>query len=59
MGTFEKSFTREIGKNTGKWVSNIVFGDGHSTPYRRVGGRKQQVPIYREPRKTRTEIIQE
>lgn len=28
MGTFGKSFTREIGKNTGKWASNKIFGDG-------------------------------
>jgi len=37
MGTFGKSFTREMGKNTGKVVSNVLFGDWHSTPYRRVG----------------------
>ncbi|MEQ8241065.1 MAG: hypothetical protein RIA69_17750 [Cyclobacteriaceae bacterium] len=34
MGLFGKSVTREVGKNTGKWISNKVFGDGHSTPYR-------------------------
>lgn len=28
------AFKREIGKNTGKAVSNFVFGDSHSTPYR-------------------------
>ena len=39
MSLFEKSFERELGKNTGKWVSNVVFGDRHSTPYRRVGDR--------------------
>ncbi len=52
MGTFGKSFEREIGKNTGKWVSNVVFGDGHSTPYRRVGGSQ-------EPRKTKAEMLHE
>lgn len=36
MSLFGKSFKRELGKNTGKWVSNVVFGDRHSTPYRRV-----------------------
>lgn len=36
MGTFGNAFKRELGKNTGKFVSNVVFGDGHSTPYRRV-----------------------
>ena len=33
MGFF-KSFWRETGRNTGKWVSNKVFGDGWSTPHR-------------------------
>ena len=33
MGFF-KSFTRELGRNTGKWVSNKVFKDSWSTPYR-------------------------
>ena len=26
--------TRELGRNTGKWLSNKVFKDGWSTPYR-------------------------
>lgn len=51
MSGFGKSFERELGKNTGKWVSNVVFGDKHSTPYRRVGSTK-----YREPRKTQAEL---
>lgn len=34
MGKFRDSLRREVGKNTGKWVSNKVFGDGHSTPHR-------------------------
>lgn len=34
MGTFGKSLGRELGKNTGKFVSNKVFGDQWSTPYR-------------------------
>ena len=34
MGTFGNSFSREIGKNTGKVVSNAVFGDKWSTPHR-------------------------
>lgn len=29
-----KSLGREVGKNSGKFISNKVFGDGHSTPYR-------------------------
>lgn len=34
MGTFISSLGRELGKNTGKFVSNKVFGDKWSTPYR-------------------------
>ena len=54
MGTFSKSFTREMGKNTGKAVSNLIFGDMHSTPYRRVGATQ-----YREPRKSAAEMRHE
>ncbi|MBO4587596.1 MAG: hypothetical protein J5711_01670 [Bacteroidales bacterium] len=42
MGRIGDSFKREIGKNTGKFVSNLVFGDKHSTPYRRVGDSEAQ-----------------
>lgn len=42
MGTFGKTFTREIGKNTGKWVSNKVFGSGHSTPHRVIHEREKE-----------------
>lgn len=38
MGTFGKSFSRELGKNTGKVISNTVFGDKWSTPYRSANG---------------------
>lgn len=31
---FKKSFFKEIGKNTGKWASNKVFGDDWGTPFR-------------------------
>jgi hypothetical protein len=31
---FKKSLFRELGKNTGKWASNKLFGDNWSTPYR-------------------------
>jgi len=42
MSLFGKSLERELGKNTGKWVSNVIFGDGHATPYRRAESRQQQ-----------------
>lgn len=38
MGKFENAFKREMGKNTGKVLSNFLFGDKHSTPYRKVLG---------------------
>lgn len=41
MGIGTNAFKREIGKNTGKWISNVVFGDSHSTPYRRVGSNRE------------------
>ena len=31
---FKQSLFKELGTNTGKWVSNKVFGDNWSTPYR-------------------------
>lgn len=36
---FGNSFKRELGKNTAKTVSNWIFGDSWSTPYRRTGRR--------------------
>lgn len=58
MGRIGDSFKREIGKNTGKFVSNLVFGDKHSTPYRRVdaerraavAARKAEAEIERQER---------
>lgn len=41
MGKATDSFKREIGKNAGKAVSNWLFGDAHSTPYRRVDSAKE------------------
>ena len=40
--SFGKSFGRELGKNTAKVISNAVFGDSWSTPYRRVNRDVQQ-----------------
>ena len=36
MGRISNALERELGKNTGKFISNLIFGDSHSTPYRRV-----------------------
>lgn len=54
MGRIVNSFEREFGKNAGKVVSNFLFGDSHSTPYRRVGSsnrapKEQVVTVYHEP----------
>ena len=32
--SFWSSFKRELGKNSGKWISNKIFGNKWSTPYR-------------------------
>lgn len=34
MGIFTRFLTRELGKNTGKMVSNMIFGDSWATPYK-------------------------
>lgn len=44
-GSFGRAFGRELGKNTAKVVSNAVFGDSWSTPYRRVGRARSEVRI--------------
>lgn len=54
MSLFGKSFERELGKNTGKFVSNVIFRDRHSTPYRRVGSTQ-----HREHRRTQEQNFHE
>jgi uncharacterized protein (DUF1778 family) len=34
MGNYSNALKRELGKNTGKWLSNQIFGNGHATPIR-------------------------
>ena len=36
MGKVFNSFKGQIGRDAGKVFSNIVWGDKHSAPYRRV-----------------------
>jgi len=57
MGTFGKSFTREMGKNTGKVASNILFGDWHSTPYRRVDKARMAAVEARTERDRRRDVF--
>ena len=42
MSTFANAVIRQIGRDLGKVVSNQIFKDSHSTPYRRVGTSTQQ-----------------
>ena len=38
---FAKAVVRQVGRDLGKVISNQLFKDRHSTPYRRVGNRVQ------------------
>lgn len=58
MGSFWNSFEREVGKNTGKAVSNFIFGDSHSTPYRRVGGSSGGSTPVKSKRQIEAEFIE-
>ncbi len=51
-GIFGKSFKREVGKNTGKLVSNFLFGDKWSTPHKVIS---EKVKIQGENDKIRIE----
>lgn len=51
--TFGKAFAREFGKNTAKLVSNAVYRDHWSTPYRRVD------PSLKEYRETKVRLAEE
>lgn len=42
MGSFGKSLSRELGKNTGKWVSNKIFGDSYATPHKLIHSRERE-----------------
>lgn len=63
MGIFGKSFSQELGKNTGKWASNKIFGTtGWATPRRHVievEQRKKQREEALEYKQRQKEIEQE
>jgi hypothetical protein len=42
---FIKSIKREVGRNTGKVISNLFFGDKHSTPHRFITSRNKKKSI--------------
>ena len=50
---FKRAFKREMGKNTGKVLSNFLFGDSWSTPYRasKIKGENDRLKIDREQRR--------
>ena len=53
---FGKSFKREVGKNTGKVISNFLFGDSWSTPHRIVG-EKAKIKTEREQQRKDNEQL--
>ena len=57
MGKIGDSFKREIGKNTGKAVSNFIFGDSHSTPYRRVDQEARAEAVRTKAEAERTRVL--
>ena len=55
-GIFGKSLKREVGKNTGKWVSNFLFGDSWSTPHR-IANEKTKIKTEREQQRKDNEQL--
>lgn len=45
MGKFNDSLRRELGKNTGKWISNQIFGSSYATPTRIILEREREIRI--------------
>ena len=63
MSVFFKSFKREIGKNSGKWLSNVVFKDKHSTPIKIIREQKnvelnQQKQEFKEKIKFEEKLVE-
>lgn len=54
---FSKALGRELGKNTGKFVSNKVFGDGHSTPHRVKIQREKTEQLKQETKNQQAQIL--
>ena len=42
MGIFTRFLTRELGKNTGKVVSNLIYGDSWSTPHKLIRNQNKK-----------------
>ena len=57
FGKFLSSMIRQVGKDTGKVISNTLYGDAHSTPVRHIRS-EQPKPTLLKP-KTVKEILEE
>jgi hypothetical protein len=55
---FSRALGRELGKNTGKLISNKLFGDGHSTPHR-ITAKVQAAEIRANSAKAKAKAIEE
>jgi hypothetical protein len=60
--SFANAVIRQVGRDLGKVISNQLFKDSHSTPYRRVGNRrrtqnKQTTQVATQPKQTQTEEL--
>lgn len=45
MSIFFNSLKREVGKNSGKWISNVIFKDRHSTPIKIIKHNTETNPL--------------
>lgn len=57
MGKTTDSFNRELGKNTGKEVSNFLFGNSHATPVKLV--RDAKVERIQEQQRLQKNLLEE
>ena len=57
MGKTTDSFNRELGKNTGKAVSNFLFGNSHATPVKLV--REAKVERIQEQQRLQRNLLEE
>lgn len=57
MGKTTDSFNRELGKNTGKAVSNFLFGNSHATPVKLV--REAKVERIQEQQRLQKNLLEE
>jgi hypothetical protein len=56
--TFIKSIKREVGRNTGKVISNMFFGDRHSTPHRFITSRNKSKKNRELSQKDRAKLLE-